>query len=226
MDNIFTRVSLPGTQTGERRMTFVASDATRDTYGTVLMPDGWDLERFNKNPVIFYQHDQFSYDPDAIIGKGRAYVEDGKLMVDIEFEPEGQNKKADKVWKKLQFGTLNAVSVGFLALAGEWGKGDEGPGQRNETYYYTSMELLEVSVVAIPANPNALKNAAEEQDRLAELREEAMAEVQEEPQAEPAPAPAEPEEVKIILADPEYVKAKNIAMAEAELLLQTAKQSN
>lgn len=208
-------------------MTFVASDATRDTYGTVLMPDGWDLERFNKNPVIFYQHDQFSYDPDAIIGKGRAYVEDGKLMVDIEFEPEGQNKKADKVWKKLQFGTLNAVSVGFLALAGEWGKGDEGPGQRNETYYYTSMELLEVSVVAIPANPNALKNGAEEQDRLSELRSEALAQ-EPEPVAEPepAPAPAEPEEVKIILADPEYVKAKNIAIAEAELLLQTAKQSN
>lgn len=224
MDNIFTRVSLPGTQTGERRMTFVASDATRDTYGTVLMPDGWDLERFNKNPVIFYQHDQFSYDPDAIIGKGRAYVEDGKLMVDIEFEPEGQNKKADKVWQKLQFGTLNAVSVGFLALAGEWGKGEEGPGQRNETYYYTSMELLEVSVVAIPANPNALKNAAEERDRLAELREEAMAEeVKEEPKAEPAPAEPEPVEDTIT---PEYTKKKNIAIAEAELLLQTAKQSN
>ena len=208
-------------------MTFVASDATRDTYGTVLMPDGWNLERFNKNPVIFYQHDQLSYDPDAIIGKGRAYVEDGKLMVDIEFEPEGQNKKADKVWKKLQFGTLNAVSVGFLALAGEWGKGDEGPGQRNETYYYTSMELLEVSVVAIPANPNALKNGAEEQDRLAELREEAMAEEvkeepKEEPKAEPAPAEPEPEPEE---DNHEYIKKKNIAIAEAELLLQTAKKA-
>ena len=212
-------------QTGDRRMTFVASDATRDTYGTVLLPEGWQLERFNKNPVIFYQHDQFSYDPDAIIGKGRAYVEDGKLMVDIEFEPEGQNKKADKVWKKLQFGTLNAVSVGFLALAGEWGKGDEGPGQRNETYYYTSMELLEVSVVAIPANPNALKNGAEEQDRLAELREEAMAEpAPADPEPEPAPAEPEPE------PEPEednyeYLKKKSIAIAEAELLLQTSKSN-
>lgn len=206
-------------------MTFVASDATRDTYGTVLLPEGWQLERFNKNPVIFYQHDQFSYDPDAIIGKGRAYVEDGKLMVDIEFEPEGQNKKADKVWKKLQFGTLNAVSVGFLALAGEWGKGDEGPGQRNETYYYTSMELLEVSVVAIPANPNALKNGAEEQDRLAELRSEALAEPEPAPaDPEPEPAPAEPEpEPEPEEDNHEYIKKKNIAIAEAELLLQTAK---
>ena len=44
MNEIFTRVSQAGTKSGERRMTFVASDATRDSYGTVLMPEGWELE--------------------------------------------------------------------------------------------------------------------------------------------------------------------------------------
>ena len=141
MKEIFTRVSQAGTQSGERRMTFVASDATRDSYGTVLLPDGWELDRFNKNPIIGYMHDvHYASDPDAVIGKGRAYVEDDRLMVDVEFEPEGMNEKADKVWKKLEFGTLNAVSVGFAALEGRWGEGEEGPGKKNETYYYTRME--------------------------------------------------------------------------------------
>lgn len=173
---IFTRVSQAGTKTGDRKMTFVASDATRDSYGTVLMPDGWMLERFNKNPVIGYQHGiHYSSDPDSVIGKGRAYIDDDRLMVDVEFEPEGMNDKADKIWKKLEFGTLNAVSVGFIPIEGRWGVGEEAPGKSNETYYYTKMDLLEVSVVNVPANPNALKNENDpETDRLADLRKAVM----------------------------------------------------
>jgi HK97 family phage prohead protease len=215
MNEIFTRVSQAGTKSGERRMTFVASDATRDSYGTVLMPEGWELDRFNRNPIIGYMHDvHWATNPDAVIGKGRAYIEDERLMVDVEFEPEGMNEKADKVWKKLEFGTLNAVSVGFAALEGRWGEGDEGPGKKNETYYYTRMDLLEVSVVAIPANPNALKNAAEEQDRLDFLRKTAL-----EAEEERAKAAAEP------VAEPEPEEDnrneidKAIAIAEAEMLL-------
>ena len=178
MEQVFIRTSLSGEQTGERKMTFVASDATRDTYHTVIVPEGWDLDRFNRNPVIGYQHElQFSGDPDSVIGKGRAYMADGRLMVDVEFEPADMNPMAEKIWRKLQFGTLNAVSVGFMPMEGRWGTGEEGPGRKNETYYYTQQELLEVSVVNVPANPNALKNAMQpEEDRLAAEREAALAE--------------------------------------------------
>ena len=216
MNEIFTRVSKAGTKSGDRKMTFVASDATRDSYGTVLMPDGWELDRFNNNPIIGYQHGlQYSSNPDAVIGKGRVYLEDDKLMVEVELEPEGMNDIADKVWKKLEFGTLNAVSVGFVPKEGRWGVGEEGPGKKNETYYYTRMELLEISIVAIPANPNALKNEANpEIDRLGELRQEAIE------QAEPEPF-TEPEVKK---TDDEAREASEqlemtIAMAETELLL-------
>ncbi len=160
-----------------RIMTFTASDATRDAYGTVLNPDGWDLSRFEKNPIIGYQHAlYFTSDPDDVIGKGEAYVAEGKLMVDVTFEPAEVNDKADKVWRKLQFGSLNAVSVGFTEVGkGEWGKGEEGPGGKNSTYYFAGQQLLEVSVVNIPANENALKNAmAPEEERMAALRKAAL----------------------------------------------------
>ena len=163
-----------------RRATFVASDGSRDSYRTVLNVDGWDLKRFNRNGVIGYNHGiSYSNDPDNIIGKGKAYLEgtgkDRKLMVDIEFEPAGINELADKVWAKLQFGSLNAVSVGFRPIGkGTFGKGEEGPGGANETYYYAGQELLEVSVVGIPANPNALKREEGEADELEALRKEAL----------------------------------------------------
>lgn len=166
---------------GSRKMTFVASDFTRDRYKTVLNQDNWQLKNYNRNGIIAYQHDTYNSDPDSIIGKGRAFTEldskgKNRLMIEIEFEPAEMNELADKVYKKLQFGTLNAVSVGFIPIGkGSWGKGDEGPGQPNETYYYAGQELLEVSVVNLPANPNALRRSAEDEDELKALREEALA---------------------------------------------------
>ena len=188
MDNILLRTISPEirkAQTESRKVTFVASDGTRDSAGTVLNQDGWDLGRFNKNGIIGYQHKVYggwddTDNPDNVIGKGHAYVEDGKLMVDIEFEPKEINELAEKVYQKVLFGSLKAVSVGFLPVGkGSWGKGEEALDGKNPTYYYAGQQLLEVSVVNIPANPNALKKAfdaeAEEVKKLREAEEKRLA---------------------------------------------------
>lgn len=203
---------------GSRKLTFVASDSSRDSAGTVLNQDGWDLRRFNSNGIIGYQHKVYggwddTENPDNIIGKGHAYIEekDGKkrLMVDIEFEPAEINPLAEKIYQKLLFGSLKAVSVGFLPIGkGAFGKGDEAIGEKNETYYYAGQELLEVSVVNIPANPNALKKGLEmAQEELAALRAEA--------QPEPAPADPEPQ------PEPED-KSAQLALEKATIIARAA----
>ena len=160
-----------------RRMTFVASDGTRDSAGTVLNVNGWNLERFNKNGIIGYQHKVYNAwddtaNPDNIIGKGHAYVDGGKLMVDVDFEPADINPLAEKIYQKLLFGSLKAVSVGFIPLGkGFWGEGEESRSGERPTYYYAGQELLEVSVVNIPANPNALKKSYIEEAIDAEMEE-------------------------------------------------------
>lgn len=186
MDKVLIRTITPEVRKSKdsRKVTFVASDGTRDSAGTVLNQDGWDLERFNKNGIIGYQHKVYggwddTDNPDNVIGKGHAYVEDGKLMVDIEFEPKEINELAEKVYQKILFGSLKAVSVGFLPIGkGEWGKGEEAVGGTKPTYYYAGQQLLEVSVVNIPANPNALKKAfdaeAEEVKALREAEEKRL----------------------------------------------------
>lgn len=168
-----------------RTITFVASDGSRDSAHTVLNQDGWKLDRFNKNPVIGYNHRVYSAwdtkDADFVIGKGYAYVEDKKLMVDITFEPKEINELAEKVFQKILFGSLNAVSVGFVPVGkGAWGKGEEGPGESKETYYYAGQELLEISVVNIPANSNATRKGEDpEEAELEELRKEGAPETEE-----------------------------------------------
>ena len=66
----------------DRTITFVASDSSVDSAGTVLNQENWDLRRFNANGIIGYQHKVYggwddTDNPDKVIGKGYAYVEDG-----------------------------------------------------------------------------------------------------------------------------------------------------
>lgn len=148
-----------------RTIEFIASDETRDSHGTVLPADKWDLERFNNNGIIGYQHNVYgdmcgNDDPDRVIGVGKARVEDGKLIVAVTFEPAELNQLAEKIFRKLLHGTLKAVSVGFAPIGkGRWGEGEESRDGENPTFYFDGQELLELSVVNIPSNKNALKKS-------------------------------------------------------------------
>ena len=197
-----------------RTITFVASDDTKDSAGTVLNQNNWDLRRFNSNGVIGYQHKVYggwddTDNPDNVIGKGYAYIEDGKLMVDITFEPEDINPLADKIYKKIQFGSLRAVSVGFLPI----GKGRFGEGEDAETYYFAGQELLEVSVVNIPANPNALKKSLEAESEYLEAERKRL---QEEAREQEEPEMEAPEQEDIEARDANV--DATIIMARAALL--------
>lgn len=179
----------------DRTVEFVASDASVDSYGTVLNPEGWNLARYNKNGIVGYQHDVYmSDDPDNVIGKGEARVDNGQLLLKVTFEPAELNEKADKIYRKILFGTLKGVSVGFNSEAGHWG--EEKRGENPDVYYYDSMELLEVSVVNIPSNANAVKRSIEEEraelEQTRTPEEPEVSEVPEEPQIEQEPeAPAD-----------------------------------
>ena len=161
-----------------RTVEFVASDNSVDSYGTVIPVDKWDLTRFASNGIIGYMHDVYgdswtkSADPDDVIGKGVAFVENDQLVVRITFEPKELNEKADKIFRKLQFGSLHAVSVGFRATK-KGHMGDEERGEDPKVYYYAGQELLEVSVVNIPSNANALKRSIEEEKASREYEEKA-----------------------------------------------------
>lgn len=164
----------------QRMVEFVASTGAVDTYGTVLPPDLWDLNRYARNGVVGYQHDiYYSDDPDNVIGRGEAYTANGELLIRIFFEPAELNPKADKVYRKVLFGSINAVSVGFRATApGHWGR--KADGEDPDVYYYNGQELMEVSVVNVPSNPDAVKRSAAEELARYERQEEETKQSEEE----------------------------------------------
>lgn len=149
-----------------RTVEFVISTEAKDRHGTVLSIDGWILNKYNKNPIVGYQHDVYgdsffkSPDPDTVIGKSKVYVEDKKLIGAVTFEPPEINPLAEKVFRKILFGTLRAASVGFLPI--EKGRYVNPEGSDGGTYYYGKRELLEWSIVNIPSNSDAIRRQLED----------------------------------------------------------------
>lgn len=127
---------------------FVLSDATVDSYGDVVESGGWDLERFKSNPIALFGHS--SSFPIGTWADVR--VEGGKLKARLEFAQKGTSARIDELRELVSQGILKAVSVGFRPIKAEpLDKTSPHGGKR-----YTKQELLEASVVSVPANPAAL----------------------------------------------------------------------
>lgn len=126
----------------KRTFRVVASSEDVDRAGEVIKADGWDYENFMKNPVIIANH---IYKIENIVGKAtNIQVKDNKLLIEWVFS------EVNPLWKLLadlyDEWMVKTVSVGFI------------PKQRQEDNrrIITSAELLELSFVAVPCNPNAL----------------------------------------------------------------------
>ena len=146
------------TEKDDRTVEFTFSTSAEDRHRKILNQEGWELDNFNVNGIAGYMHDVYGDgllskpDPDDVIGKARAWVEGDELRGSITFEPKDLNEKADKVYRKIQFGSLNAVSVGFREI----GEGEKD--KESGAYRFAGQELVEISVVNIPSNPEALKS--------------------------------------------------------------------
>tara|TARA_R110000868_G_scaffold108761_5_gene296618 strand:- start:1763 stop:2338 length:576 start_codon:yes stop_codon:yes gene_type:complete len=149
----------------DRTAEFIISNETVDRHGTVFKIDGWqNLDVYNRNAIVSYNHNAGGENPDAVIGTSVVYVENGMLVGKVTFEDEGDNELADKVWKKVNKGILKMASVG--ASVSDYRYGDAKNGEDSNTIYFTRQELLEWSVVSVGSNPDAFKRSADQIDQI------------------------------------------------------------
>jgi len=141
------------------------STEDKDRSGDRIKTIGWDTENFKNNPVLLLFHDSndFPVGTVANVRRSRNTREKMALMGDEQFLDEGINPKADIAFKMVEAGALPARSVGFIPKEG----GMRFPKDEKERIaldlgkfgaMFTDVELLENSIVPIPANPAALKH--------------------------------------------------------------------
>lgn len=132
----------------------VGSTQVIDRMGEVINQDGWELANFKKNPVVLWGHNVRSERPP--IGKALKVWIEGirkkQLMFNIKFDLE--DDFASEIFRKVKEKFVNTVSVGFLPLESEALEKDDSSFFAPQRYL--KQELLELSFVPVPANPEAL----------------------------------------------------------------------
>lgn len=143
--------TLRGFNADARTVDCVMSSDARDAYGERVSQGDWRLERYLSNPIVLWGHDSKSLP----IGKAeRVRVEGGKLQCTIRFASAAANPMAEACLQLVKEGVLRGVSVGFLP--GEVRYQSEGG---VDVALLMNCELVELSVVGIPANADALMRA-------------------------------------------------------------------
>ena len=140
------------------RVHAVVSTETRDRQGDIIRLEGWDLTRFKTHPVLVANHNYRSVL--AQIGEWLTLginKESKALEGEVKYYIGEGNPEADWAFKLATKGRA-AFSVGFKpdmekATVLDGGNDYSGP------FEFNGQELLEVSQVVIPANPEALQTA-------------------------------------------------------------------
>jgi HK97 family phage prohead protease len=135
-----------------RVVRFVLSDGSVDRMGDTIDPAGWETDAYLKNPVVLWAHDALA----PPIGRMLNVFSDGaQLIGDVEFAAPETYEYADQIYRLLRDGFLKAGSVGFLPIEFDFAKDRDRPLGVD----FHRQELLEFSIVPVPANANALAEA-------------------------------------------------------------------
>ena len=129
----------------------ILSDESVNSYGFRVLTAGIDLNAFDKNPVMLYDHRSYSYLPIGTWGNHR--IEGSQLTAEPIFDME--DEKAAQIAGKYDRKVLNAASIGIQILATSEDPDDMLPGQTGPTV--TKCLLYEASIVPMPSNSNAVR---------------------------------------------------------------------
>lgn len=117
----------------------VATSNALDRDGEIITVEGWDFENFKKNPVVLWGH-RYDSLPIGAVTNIEVDTINQQIIMDGVFADTPQ---AQEIRRLYDDGFLKTVSVGFI-------------GSERDGNVITKKEMLELSFVGIPSNPDAL----------------------------------------------------------------------
>lgn len=125
------------------RHTFIVSDESPNSYGMIIRTSGIDTSQFERNPIMYYMHERER----GIVGRWENIrIEDGNLLMDAVFDESTELGRQIK--QQVEGGFLRCASIGIDNLEIE---------TSGTVKTVVKCRLVEVSIVDIPANRNAVK---------------------------------------------------------------------
>jgi HK97 family phage prohead protease len=168
---------------GNRARRFCISTGTEDRDRDVVNPSGWRLDAYRRNPTVLWAHD---YSALPLAKCTDIALQGVRLLATAVF---AEHEMANTVLQLIDGGFLNATSVGFRPIKYNFNASRNGVD-------FDEQELLEFSIVPVPANPEALIEARSAGVDLAPVRAWAQT-ILKRLGAAPARRPSDPDELII-----------------------------
>ena len=124
-------------------------DESETTYGVSIRISGVSTEQFEKNPVMFYQHNDWNMP----VGRWENLrKENGQLLADAAFDYDDEDKDVQRMIKKVEKGFIKMASCGLVDL-----EGIRDPLAPDMKIVIEKCRLREASIVPIGGNHNAMR---------------------------------------------------------------------
>lgn len=143
----------------KRTVSVIVSNETRDADGDVILKTAFKkhLGRYKKNPVLLNSHNY--RDVQNVLGKALSIkVTDEGLLVEFQYFTGKGNAAADWAFELIKQG-IAAFSIGFVGKEYEYIEEKIEGVNRITGRKFKEVELLEISQVTVPSNPDAVLEA-------------------------------------------------------------------
>ncbi|WP_441001305.1 HK97 family phage prohead protease [Fodinibius sp. SL11] len=149
-----------------RTIVTINTDA-KDRHGTIIDPEGGNIEAYRQNPVFLINHDH-----NMVAGNGsNVRFQNGQWIAEINDEDwDLEDEEIAKWHNKVKKGIVRMASIGFMPLAIERITEEDEEGNEERKVIIREWEMLEWSFTPIGSNPEALvqqRSASIEQRELA-----------------------------------------------------------
>lgn len=180
---------------------FVVSSARRDRHGDVVVPGGckeW-FEDYERNPVVFFAHKSDCLPiASARTPGGKSAVWFGEESITSRAYFHGKTRESEEVFSLVADGHLRAASIGFIPVEGKLipPASDEPVDEEGNVDFdlgglvFTRWQLLEWSVVPVPANAEALRSRLQSSKSLSPVLRKSL---------EPFAAPARGDRARFVM---------------------------
>jgi len=151
--------------------TFICSDESINRYGFRVLTAGIDISLFKKNPIMLFNHERMSWGADVYNGPIGRWDNIEKKESQLLADPvvDADDPKGAILSKKIENDFIRAASIGFQIIETSEDPKLMLPGQTRPTV--TKCKLIEISLVDIPANTNAV-SLFDDAGNLIELKDD------------------------------------------------------
>jgi hypothetical protein len=133
---------------------FIVNTENVNEYGYRIITEGIDTEQYNRNPVVLFGHVRATSDPKRVVGRCVKLTKvNNELVADVEFDIEDELGKT--VAGKVERGFIKMASLHADVKETSTDEALLLSGQTMETV--TKCKLVEISIVDVGGNDNALK---------------------------------------------------------------------